>query len=137
MSGETDLARLLQSMTPQLNPGQYVFCCVAAEHDCSGLQPIASLRETEGLSLVLPREVADAHNLSYDYVAAWITLEVHSSLAAVGLTASFSTALAQAGISCNVVAGFHHDHLFVPIERAEKALSTLRALSAASLPEPA
>ncbi|MFV3385626.1 ACT domain-containing protein [Pseudomonas sp. NY15364] len=135
MSGETNLARLLQSMTPQLNPGQYVFCCVPAEYDCSGLQPIASLRESEGLSLVLPREVADAYNLSYDYVAAWITLEVHSSLAAVGLTASFSTALAQAGISCNVVAGFHHDHLFVPCERAEKVLSTLRALSAASLPE--
>ncbi|AEB57198.1 ACT domain-containing protein [Ectopseudomonas mendocina] len=135
MSGETNLARLLQSMTPQLNPGQYVFCCVPAEYDCSGLQPIASLRESEGLSLVLPREVADAYNLSYDYVAAWITLEVHSSLAAVGLTASFSTALAQAGISCNVVAGFHHDHLFVPCERAEKALSTLCALSAASLPE--
>lgn len=135
MSGETNLARLMQSMTPQLNPGQYVFCCVPAEYDCSGLQPIASLRESEGLSLVLPREVADAYNLSYDYVAAWITLEVHSSLAAVGLTASFSTALAQAGISCNVVAGFHHDHLFVPCERAEKALSTLRALSAASLPE--
>lgn len=135
MSGETNLARLLQSMTPQLNPGQYVFCCVPAEYDCSGLQPIASLRESEGRSLVLPREVADAYNLSYDYVAAWITLEVHSSLAAVGLTASFSTALAQAGISCNVVAGFHHDHLFVPCERAEKALSTLRALSAASLPE--
>ena len=135
MSGETNLARLLQSMTPQLNPGQYVFCCVPAEYDCSGLQPIASLRESEGLSLVLPREVADAYNLSYDYVAAWLTLEVHSSLAAVGLTASFSTALAQAGISCNVVAGFHHDHLFVPCERAEKALSTLRALSAASLPE--
>lgn len=135
MSGETNLARLLQSMTPQLNPGQYVFCCVPAEYDCSGLQPIASLRESEGLSLVLPREVADAYNLSYDYVAAWITLEVHSSLAAVGLTASFSTTLAQAGISCNVVAGFHHDHLFVPCERAEKALSTLRALSAASLPE--
>ena len=135
MSGETNLARLLQSMTPQLNPGQYVFCCVPAEYDCSGLQPIASLRESEGLSLVLPREVADAYNLSYDYVAAWITLEVHSSLAAVGLTASFSTALAQAGISCNVVAGVHHDHLFVPCERAEKALSTLCALSAASLPE--
>lgn len=135
MSGETNLARLLQSMTPQLNPGQYVFCCVPAEYDCNGLQPIASLRESEGLSLVLPREVADSYNLSYDYVAAWITLEVHSSLAAVGLTASFSTALAQAGISCNVVAGFHHDHLFVPCERAEKALSTLCALSAASLPE--
>ncbi len=137
MSGETNLARLLRSMTPQLNPGQYVFCCVPVEHDCRALQPIASLREAEGLSLVLTRESADAHGLHYDYIAAWITLQVHSSLAAVGLTASFSAALAQAGISCNVVAGFHHDHLFVPSERAEKALSTLRALSAASMPEPA
>ncbi|MGP0171693.1 ACT domain-containing protein [Pseudomonas sp. NCHU5208] len=136
MSGETNLARLLQSMTPQLNPGQYVFCCVPTTQDCTALHPIASLRESEGLSLVLAREVADAHGLSYDYVAAWITLQVHSSLAAVGLTASFSAALAQAGISCNVVAGFHHDHIFVPIERAERALSTLRALSAASMPEP-
>lgn len=136
MAGETDLSRLLQSMTPQLNPGQYVFCCVAADHDCGALHPIASLREAEGLSLVLPRDIADAHGLRYDYVAAWITLQVHSSLAAVGLTASFSAALAQAGLSCNVVAGFHHDHIFVPIERAERALSTLRALSAAALPEP-
>lgn len=137
MAGETDLSRLLQSMTPRLNPGQYVFCCVAADHDCSGLQPIASLREAEGLSLVLQRDVADAHGLGYDYIAAWITLQVHSSLAAVGLTAAFSAALAQAGISCNVVAGFHHDHLFVPIERAERALSTLRALAAAATPESA
>lgn len=135
MPGETDLARLLQNMTPQLNPGQYVFCCVTAEHDCSALQPVASLREAEGLSLILARDAADAHGLSYDYVAAWITLQVHSSLAAVGLTASFSAALVQAGISCNVVAGFHHDHIFVPVERAEQALSTLRALSAASMPE--
>lgn len=137
MSGETNLARLLQSMTPHLNPGQYVFCCVAADHDCSALRPLASVQEAEGLTLVLPRESADAHVLSYDYVAAWITLQVHSSLAAVGLTASFSAALAQAGISCNVVAGFHHDHLFVPSERAERALSTLRALAASSLPESA
>lgn len=137
MSGETNLANLLRSMTPQLNPGQYVFCCVPVDHDCSALQAIASLREAEGLSLVLTRESADAHGLHYDYVAAWITLQVHSSLAAVGLTASFSAALAQAGISCNVVAGFHHDHLFVPSDSTEQALSTLRALSAASMPEPA
>lgn len=137
MSGETNLSRLLQSLQPQLNPGQYVFCCVAADRDCSDLQPLASMREDEGLSLVLPREQADAHSLAYDYVAAWITLRVHSSLAAVGLTASFSTALAHAGISCNVIAGVHHDHLFVPLERAEKVLSTLRALAAACMPEPA
>ncbi|MGG2399366.1 ACT domain-containing protein [Pseudomonas sp. SH1-B] len=137
MAGETNLAKLLHSMTPHLNPGQYVFCCVADDHDCSSLQPLVSVRELEGLTLVLPRAVADVHGLDYDYVAAWITLEVHSSLAAVGLTASFSAALAQAGISCNVVAGFHHDHIFVASESAERALSTLHALSAASTPEPA
>ncbi|MGQ7959073.1 ACT domain-containing protein [Pseudomonas sp. SP16.1] len=134
MSGETNLSRLLQSLQPQLNPGQYVFCTLAADADLTALSPLASMREDEGLSLVLPREQADAHGLPYDYVAAWITLRVHSSLAAVGLTASFSAALAHAGISCNVVAGAHHDHLFVPTERAEKALSTLRALAAASMP---
>ena len=63
MSGETNLARLLQSMTPQLNPGQYVFCCVPAEHDCRALQPLASMRESEGLSLVLTREIADIADL--------------------------------------------------------------------------
>jgi uncharacterized protein len=93
------------------------------------------MHEREGLTLVLPRAQAEAHGLAYDYVAAWITLHVHSSLAAVGLTASFSAALAQAGVSCNVIAGYYHDHLFVPVERAERALSTLRALAAAATPE--
>ena len=135
MSGETDLYRLLQSMEPQLNPGQYVFCSLPQDADCQGLEPVASMREGEGLTLVLPRAQADARGLGYDYVAAWITLRVHSSLAAVGLTASFSAALARAGVSCNVVAGYYHDHLFVPVERAERALSTLLALAATATPE--
>ncbi|WPC04241.1 ACT domain-containing protein [Pseudomonas benzenivorans] len=135
MSGETDLYRLLQSMEPQLNPGQYVFCSLPQGADCQGLEPVASMREGEGLTLVLPRAQADARGLGYDYVAAWITLRVHSSLAAVGLTASFSAALARAGVSCNVVAGYYHDHLFVPVERAERALSTLLALAATATPE--
>jgi uncharacterized protein len=135
MSGETDLSRLLQHMEPQLNPGQYVFCSLPHDADCQGLEPLARMHEREGLTLVLPRAQADARGLGYDYVAAWITLHVHSSLAAVGLTASFSAALAQAGVSCNVIAGYYHDHLFVPVERAERALSTLRALAAAATPE--
>ena len=135
MSGETSIARLLSGMQPSLNTGDYVFCTVSDPTRLNGELPIGTFREQEGLTVILERTRADALGLEYSYVAAWITLEVHSSLAAVGLTASFSAALAQAGISCNVVAGFHHDHIFVPSERAERALSTLRALSAASMPE--
>ena len=135
MTGETNLSRLLASLSPRLNPGRFVFCSVPQPTVVQVAAALGSFREAEGTTLILAREEAERLGLTYDYLAAWITLEVHSSLAAVGLTASFSTALAQAGISCNVVAGFHHDHLFVPCERAEKALSTLCALSAASLPE--
>ena len=76
------------------------------------------------------RERADALGVSYDYLAAWITLRVHSALDAVGLTAAVSTALAGAGISCNVIAGYHHDHLLVPADRAADALEALSGLAA-------
>ena len=79
--------------------------------------------------MVLRKEDADRLGLDYDYVAGWITLTVQSSLAAVGLTAAVSTALAEAGISCNVVAGYHHDHLLVPADRLDDALAALRRLA--------
>lgn len=126
MSGETDLATLLASMEPELRPGEYVYVVV---DDLDGVEPEATVREPEGLSAVLARERADALGLPYDYVAAWITLRVHSALAAVGLTAAVSRALAQAGLSCNVIAGYHHDHLLVPAGRGEDALAVLRGLS--------
>ena len=126
MSGETDLATLLASMEPELRPGEYVYVVV---DDLDGVEPEATVREPEGLSAVLARERADALGLPYDYVAAWITLRVHSALAAVGLTAAVSRALAQAGLSCNVIAGYHHDHLLVPAGRGEKAVAVLRRLS--------
>ena len=90
---------------------------------------LASVHEPEGWSLVLRRDDADTAGLTYDYVAAWITLRVYSSLAAVGLTAAVSSALAEAGISCNVIAGHHHDHLLVPHHEADRALDILRGLS--------
>ncbi len=82
--------------------------------------------------MVLPRAEADSLGLSYDFVGAWITLQVHSALEAVGLTAAVSTALTEAKISCNVLAGFHHDHLLVPVADAARALEVLHELSAAS-----
>jgi hypothetical protein len=124
VAGVTDLDELLLTLRPEVRDGEYVI--VVSEAD---LPAEATIRETEGTTLVLRREHADAAGIPYDFVAAWITLTVHSDLAAVGLTAAFSTALADAGISCNVLAGYHHDHLLVPVARRDDALEVLAALS--------
>ena len=132
MTGETDLHRLLKTMQATLNPGSYVFC---QAEDLSGVElaeVIGMFREAEGMTLIVRREYADVRGWNYDYVAAWITLRVHSSLAAVGLTATFSGALAGAGISCNVVAALYHDHIFVAEADAERALAVLHALAASA-----
>ncbi|MFH8631905.1 ACT domain-containing protein [Streptomyces lydicus] len=128
MTGERDLQVLLRGMRPELHQGRYVFTSVSGAIP-PGLAPVVTVAEPEGLTLVLRQEEADRTGLAYDYLAAWITLRVHSALDAVGLTAAVATALADAGLSCNVVAGFHHDHLFVPHEAAEEALRHLGELA--------
>lgn len=132
MSGERDLTRLLAEMAPALWPDRYCFCTVAA--DWSGpawLQPLATFRETEGLSLVLTESQARQAGLTGEGGFRCIALTVHSSLEAVGLTAAVATLLAQHAIPANVIAAYHHDYLFVPAHRAEEALSLLRGLSPA------
>ncbi|OCR26253.1 acetyltransferase [Pseudomonas syringae] len=129
MAGETSLTTLLQSMSPHLNEGDYVFCCVADAQLLSGVEVVGSFREKEGLTVILERQQAQALGLKFEYIAAWITLNVHSALEAVGLTAAFATALAEAGISCNVIAGFYHDHLFVGKGDAAKAMIALQQLA--------
>ncbi|MGY2237381.1 ACT domain-containing protein [Pseudomonas gingeri] len=129
MAGETSLAILLRSMSPHLNDGDYVFCCIAETAVLQGREPIGSFREREGLTVILRREDAEALGLPFDYRAAWITLNVHSALEAVGLTAAFAGALGKAGISCNVIAGYYHDHLFVGRDDAERAMSVLQDLA--------
>ncbi|MEW2157937.1 ACT domain-containing protein [Streptomyces sp. NPDC007189] len=131
MTGETDLQTLLRDLRPELNPGRYVFT-MAEGGVPSGVTPVVTVAEQEGLTLVVPQAEADAAGMAYDYVAGWITLRVHSAPAAVGLTAVVSRALADAHLSCNVVAGFHHDHLFVPYEDAEHAVEVLRRLAQGS-----
>lgn len=129
LGGEKNLATLLQQMEPELNKGEYVFCTLQEESAKDIDQVLFSFKEKEGLTLVLPRQVADAAGLAYSFVSSWITLKVHSSLEAVGLTAAFSTALAKAGISCNVVAAYYHDHIFVPAKDAAKAMQVLKSCS--------
>jgi hypothetical protein len=130
MSGETSLEKLLSSMSPRLNPGEFVFCTVEDGLQIPAAGMLGSFREPEGLTVILERTRADALGLSYSYCAAWITLQVHSALEAVGLTAAFAGALGKAGISCNVVAAYYHDHLFVATQDAQRAIQVLRELAA-------
>ena len=129
MIGETDLAKILKTLQPKLNANDYVFCVVNDLNKFNLNEIIFFFREEEGTTVILRKDVADKLNLEYTFVAAWITLTVHSSLEAVGLTATFSKALAEDGISCNVVAAYHHDHIFVPRKDGEKALRVLTKLS--------
>ncbi|UKA51084.1 N-acetyltransferase [Arthrobacter sp. FW305-123] len=128
MSGEIDLKTLLESLHPVARDGEYVYALWPHGRPLEGGIE-AAVREAEGLTVVLRRDEADALGLSYDFVATWITLQVHSALEAVGLTAAVSAALTHAGISCNVLAGFHHDHLLVPSAEAGRALEVLRLLA--------
>ncbi|MFF1926513.1 ACT domain-containing protein [Streptomyces sp. NPDC058221] len=132
MTAENDLRTLLGDLRPELHPGRYVFATMPGGQVPAGVRPVVTVGETEGLTLVLPEAEAVAAGLSHSYPAGWITLRVHSALEAVGLTAAVSLALTDAGISCNVVAGFHHDHLFVPHVRAAEAVAVLKALAAES-----
>ena len=127
MAGTTDLTQLLRTLEPVLRDGEFVYATVVAVP--AGLPVEATVREPEGLTIVVRRDAADIHGIHYDYVAAWITLTVHSSLEAVGLTAAFATALGREGISCNVLAGHHHDHILVATADAERAMDVLRALA--------
>lgn len=131
MSGEKELHKLIASMTPILNQGVYVFVTLE-EKDLLKIPrntAICEFREKEGFTLILERSKADLFNLQYNFTAAWITLSVHSALEAVGLTAAFSTELAHHNISCNVIAGYYHDHIFVAEEDALRAIKVLEELA--------
>ena len=130
MAGETNLSILIKNMQPILNEGQYVFCSMRSQSAIDFHRIVFFFREQEGVTIVLEKSYADVKKYEYASVFAWITLHIHSSLDAVGLTAAFSKALADNHISCNVVAGYYHDHIFVPYDLAQQAVDVLRKLSA-------
>lgn len=131
MIGETHLNHLLAGLSPRLHPDPYVFChtLYTLRVKVDGKGCLGVFREAEGQTLILSRAMAQSLGLPFGPPMAWITLDVHSSLEAVGLTAAVSTALAESGISCNVVAAFYHDHLFVPYEAGVPAQTILQGLA--------
>lgn len=130
MSGITALDELLRLIKPKLLDEEFVFCSVAGDlSQYLKLRPVASFAEAEGLTLVVSKATALKADLYFAGSFRQITLTVHSSLAAVGLTAAVSSQLALKGISANVIAAYYHDHVFVPSADAEAALSAIQALS--------
>lgn len=130
MSGITSLDKLLESMSPKLDSNDYVFCTSTDNSlsEFTSLTPIATFQEEEGLTLVLLKDAADKAGIKYDGIFSRITLTVHSSLEAVGLTAAISSALAENDISANVIAAYYHDHVFVPKRDAVKSVKILESL---------
>ena len=123
--GETNLNNLIKNMEPILNEGEYVFASVKNVTSIPREITICEIKEREGITVVLSKKNAEELGLTFEFIAAWITLNIHSSLEAVGLTAAFASELEKHNISCNVIAGYYHDHIFVDKKDKEKAMKVL------------
>lgn len=132
VTGMTDLQTMLRTLTVSRRPGRYIMTGPMEADEATALsleQVEALISEAEGWTAIVKADAASTSDESEHF--AWLTLDVHSSLHAVGLTAAVSSALADAGIPANMVAAFHHDHLLVPTGRAAEALEVLAALRVA------
>ncbi|TGQ29069.1 ACT domain-containing protein [Mesorhizobium sp. M00.F.Ca.ET.216.01.1.1] len=130
MAGETDLKKLLGAMEPELLAGVHVFVTLPADAPVpENLEPVMLFREREGTTLIVPEDRARAAGLEAVFRCRIVTLNIHSSLEAVGFLAAITTRLAAAGMGVNPVSAFYHDHLFVPADRAEEALAILERLA--------
>lgn len=128
MNGKTTLRKLVENLSPVLDEQVYVYVSVKDRIFPRSLHPKLVFEESEGTTLIVEQHVAETHNLKFNFLCRQITLNVHSSLEAVGFMAHIAKTLSDHGISVNPVSGFFHDHLFVPASRAEDALRILRDL---------
>ena len=130
MTAIVELKQLLAGLKSQLMADEWVFCTVKQPlANIVSLEPLATFMEAEGLTLVLKKTSADQAGLAYSGSFKQITLTVHSSLEAVGLTAAVAAKLTEKGISANVVAAYYHDHIFVPTGKASAALAAHNELT--------
>ncbi|ETN37052.1 uncharacterized protein HMPREF1541_08042 [Cyphellophora europaea CBS 101466] len=134
MSGELSLSALLSTLNPKIQPTTFVWATLANSTLSSLPGPLMAsalftFAESEGLSLIVPQDIAREHNIPYIYPSRQITLDVHSSLEAVGFMAAISARLAKAGFSSNPVSAYFHDHLFVKVEEAEKIVQVLKDMA--------
>ncbi|MGV6852472.1 MAG: ACT domain-containing protein [bacterium] len=129
--GEQHLTTILENLEPTVLADTFVFCTVDFELEkrLSELKPLATMQEKEGLSLVLSQSIADQHGFTYEGVFQCVSLRVHSSLESVGLTAKLSTVLAESQIPANIIAGYYHDHILVPVALVNQALIAIKGLS--------
>lgn len=125
LKGETNLKKLIQNMEPILNDGEYVFVSVENVKSIPREITICEIKEHEGITVVLSKKDAEELGLTFEFIASWITLNIHSSLEAVGLTAAFASELGKHSISCNVIAGYYHDHIFVDKKDKDKGMKVL------------
>ncbi|TFG34656.1 ACT domain-containing protein [Candidatus Thorarchaeota archaeon] len=130
MTGARDLGFLLHNIEPKHIPGEYVFCSIDRE-TLRALKdtPLLTFRESEGIAVIVSKEIAEKYQLSFDNTWGLITLSVHSDLEAVGFIAAVTKVLAESKISVNVVSAYYHDHLFVPHTKVNDALNLLQAIS--------
>ena len=129
MTGELDLSILLRSLSAKLDDGVYVFVTVSEGVLPASVKPRMMFEEAEGTTLILLQEEAEAAQLDYEFPCRMITLNVHSSLEAVGFIARVATELAKHNMGVNPVSGFYHDHLFVPDGRESEAMEVLAKLA--------
>jgi heme-degrading monooxygenase HmoA len=126
---ETGKERMSKPLNPRLNEGSFIYCSVEGVTGINMNDILFLFKEGEGITMVLKKEVADNLGIKYSFVSSWITLELYSGLEETGLTALFSRALSGEGISCNVVAAYNHDHLFVSQKDTARAMEILSRLS--------
>jgi uncharacterized protein len=125
-SAERNLSMLLASIQPVMRPETYVFCTVTADRGIpEGVTPVSIFREQEGTALIVTLADAETAGLPYQFLSRMITLNAFSALDAVGFLAAVTARLAAAGISVNPVSAYYHDHLFVPVDRADDAMRLL------------
>ena len=127
MPGQTDLKKILESIDPYLVDESFIFMTTdqSLSSISNTLNPIASFKENEGLSIVITQATADKNAITYDSVFSCISLGVHSSLESYGLISIISRELTQNNISTNVFSGYYHDHIFVQSGKADKALEII------------